>query len=103
MQTFYDRLDTWMIGAQNIINQYFTKQYPRLDVPQLSMMEGKRYIRIVNTSYGQRSVHAFIDKDTGDVLKPAGWKAPAKHRRGNIFDDQNGLGQMGPYGPAYLR
>lgn len=103
MQTFYDRLDTWMIGAQDIIDQYFNKQYTKLDVPQLSMMEGKRYIRIVKITYGQSSAHAFIDKDTGDVLKPAGWKAPAKHRRGNIFDDQNGLGQMGPYGPAYLR
>ena len=103
MQTFYDRLDTWLIGAQNIINQYSAKQYPTLEVPQLSMTEGKRYVRILRTNYGQSSAHAFIDKDTGDVLKPAGAKTPAKHRRGNVFDDQNGLGQMGPYGPAYLR
>jgi hypothetical protein len=37
------------------------------------------------------------------VLKPAGWKTPAKHARGNIFDDRNGLKHMGMYGPAYLR
>lgn len=27
----------------------------------------------------------------GDVLKPANYKAPAKHARGNIFDSHNGL------------
>ena len=27
---------------------------------------------------GSRSVHAFIDKKTGDVFKPASFKAPAK-------------------------
>ena len=37
------------------------------------------------------------------VLLPASWKAPAKHARGNIFDDDNGLRTMGPYGPGYIR
>ena len=30
---------------------------------------------------GQGSVTAFIDKNTGEVYKPASWKAPAKHVR----------------------
>jgi hypothetical protein len=47
------------------------------------------------------SVHSFIDRTTGDVLLPAGWKTPAKGARGNIHDAQNGLGRMGPHGPAY--
>jgi hypothetical protein len=44
----------------------------------------------------------------GDVLKAAGYKKPAKHARGNIFDDHNGLrgrsGQreMAWTGPEYL-
>jgi hypothetical protein len=38
----------------------------------------------------------------GDVLKAASYKKPAKHARGNIFDDDNGLKNVGPYGPAYL-
>lgn len=48
-------------------------------------------------------VHCFVDMTTGDVLKPASWKTPAKHARGNIFDAQNGLGSMGEHGPAYLK
>ena len=31
--------------------------------------------------YKAGSVHAFIDKQTGEVYKPASWKAPAKHVR----------------------
>ncbi len=44
----------------------------------------------------------------GDVLKAAGYKKPAKHHRGNIFDDHNGLrGRSGQReiawtGPEYL-
>ena len=35
----------------------------------------------------------------GDLLKPATWKAPAKHARGNIID---GTAKYGVYGPSYL-
>ena len=54
---------------------------------------GKRYYKIVQQEfetwekskyYGQYrdgSVHAFVDKKTGQVFKPASWAAPAKHVR----------------------
>ena len=55
---------------------------------------GKKYIKVFNLQYqeacdyynrpaGYRkgSVTAFIDKNTGQVYKPASWKAPAKHVR----------------------
>ena len=54
---------------------------------------GKRYYKIVQQEfetwekskyYGQYrdgSVHAFVDKETGNVYKPASWAAPAKHVR----------------------
>ena len=32
-----------------------------------------------------RSIHAFVDKKTGDVFKPASVKAPAKHVRYNVL------------------
>ena len=55
---------------------------------------GKKYIKVFNLQYeeaneyynrkaGYRagSVTAFIDRQTGQVYKPASWKAPAKHVR----------------------
>ncbi len=49
---------------------------------------GKRFIRLVQgRAAGHASVHAFIDIATGDLLKAAGWKAPAKGARGNVLDD----------------
>ena len=55
---------------------------------------GKKFIKVFNLQYqescdyynrpaGYRagSVTAFIDKQTGQVYKPASWKAPAKHVR----------------------
>ena len=50
-----------------------------IDVP-LECEVGQKFIRIVNPVHG-RSVHAFVDIATGDLLKAAGWKAPAKGAR----------------------
>lgn len=41
---------------------------------------GRKYYKIVMVN-NQRSVHAFINKKTGEVYKPAGWQGPAKHVR----------------------
>jgi len=40
---------------------------------------GRKYHKIImETGSGSRSVHAFIDKKTGEVYKSASWKSPAK-------------------------
>ena len=41
--------------------------------------EGRKYFKIImETDSGSRSVHAFVDKKTGEVYKAASFKAPAK-------------------------
>ena len=48
---------------------------------------GRKYHKIVmETESGSRSVHAFVDKKTGEVYKPASFKAPAKHVRFNLLE-----------------
>ena len=40
---------------------------------------GKKYHKVVMVDAGSsRSVHAFVDKNTGEVYKSASWKSPAK-------------------------
>jgi len=47
---------------------------------------GRKYHKIImETNGGSRSVHAFVDKKTGSVYKPASFKAPAKHERFNLL------------------
>ena len=51
---------------------------------------GKKYYKVVSEEFDtfqdrnewrDGSVHAFIDRKTGEVYKPASWKGPAKHVR----------------------
>jgi len=47
---------------------------------------GRKYHKIYMTINGKRdSIHAFIDKKTGEVYKPASVKAPAKGVRYNLL------------------
>lgn len=45
---------------------------------------GRKYHKVIMTANGSRSVHCFIDKKTGSVLKSASWKSPAKRERFNL-------------------
>jgi len=58
--------------------------------------EGKKYYKVVREEYDETNdrwrdttVHAFVDKKTGEVYKPASWKAPAKHVRFNFCNKQD--------------
>ncbi len=50
---------------------------------------GGRYIRVVSRILDgpPGGVHAFVEKATGDVLKPDGWRRPAKGVRLRLLAD----------------
>jgi len=79
---------------------------------------GKKFYKIVQmefdtfqdrNEYREGSVHAFVDKKTGQVYKPASWQAPAKHVRYDLriikerefLFNSNNTGWAGGY--LYLR
>ena len=45
---------------------------------KFEIQTGRKYHKIVAKNQG---VHAFVNKATGEVFKPASYKAPAKHVR----------------------
>jgi hypothetical protein len=65
----------------------------------------KKYARIVVKRAGEAhgSVYCFVDLGSGDVLKAASFKAPAKGARGNILAEDGGMSRMTAYGAGYNR
>ena len=66
---------------------------------------GRKYHKIImETGGGSRSVHAFVDKKSGDVYKAASFKAPAKGIRFNlcIMSDREWLFENADWAGSYL-
>jgi hypothetical protein len=70
--------------------------------PTFSVEEGLKYLKIVMSTSGNRSAHAFIDRVTGDVYKVANWKAPAKGIRYNLLTDPESCYQRADWAGGYL-
>ena len=93
----------------NKVNEFRKEHYKNmssmLGKTDLNVEVGNKYIRLwdANSCWGFIS---RVDGDLkgapikkGDLLKPASWKTPAKHARGNIID---GTAKYGVYGPSYI-
>ena len=121
MNNLNERIENFMqLVNQNMHNHYRTNYaatYARTpeDHQYVVADTGRKFLRIASTDPdgNMRSVYCFIalvDGNTksmgsysvGDILKPANWKAPAKHSRGSVFADDFGLSCVGPYGVDYL-
>jgi len=100
MTQFDEAFAAWLRRAQAQINDYYAATFPTLLVPTLTVERGKRYVRVIRDEGNSRSAFAFVDITTGDVLKPAGWKGPAKGARGNIYTPRLGVSA---YGALYAR
>ena len=60
------------------------------------IQSGRKYYKLIQQDYDtfqdrneyrDGGVHAFVDKKTGEVYKPAGWQGPAKYARYNLLDE----------------
>ena len=74
-----EQLDAIENGTANLMKfkVYTGKRYYKIVQQEFETWEKSRYYG----QYRDSSVHCFVDKETGDVYKPASWKAPAKHIR----------------------
>jgi hypothetical protein len=61
-----------------------------LPAPEFSLECGRKFIRVVITTFGSKAVHCFLDND-GNIYKASSWKIPAKGIRGNINNDKKPL------------
>jgi len=65
---------------------------------------GRKYHKLIMDANGSRSVHAFIDRKSGEVFKPASFKAPAKGVRFNLLliNDREWLLENADWAGGYL-
>ncbi len=98
---FITRLTEFVAALQKMQNDHYAQNLSNLTPPTIVVMNGIKNVRVVRSEPHTRSVYCFIEKETGHILKPAGWNAPAKHPRGNIHNE-NMLDGCNPYGVRYL-
>ena len=74
-----EQLDAIENGTANLMwfKVYSGKRYYKIVQQEFETWEKSKYFN----QYRDSSVHAFVDKKTGQVYKPASWQAPAKHVR----------------------
>ena len=74
---YQDRVDEINNGTANLYRFTYTTGKKFHKVYFLQYEEANEYYNR-KAGYTAGSVHCFIDKSTGEVYKPASWKAPAK-------------------------
>ena len=89
----------------------FKTSHPNSEPYKFYIESGRKYHKIIMETDGgssrlgpSRSVHAFVDKKTGDVYKAASFKAPAKIVRYNlcIMSDREWLFENADWEGSYL-
>ncbi len=105
-----EAIDIFVKNVQAFLDAHYAAGFPNgyPSSPRIDTMAGPRYVRLVavdrmkGEATGGRSAWGFIDRTSGDVLKAAGWKAPAKGPRGSVFAlTFEGYG-VTEHGPRYL-
>ena len=84
--TLDQKIEKWVWHYCRTLEENYQLRYPDSSNPITFKMEfGRKYIKVIQQSWGDNvgnyvndDVHAFVDKKTGEVYKPASWKSPAK-------------------------
>ena len=127
-QTYCDTLTENYKQHSISMHQNFTSEWSKdqlesikngtANLTKFVVKNGRKYYKIMQhefdtfrdrNEYREGSVHAFVDKKTGEVYKPASYNAPAKHVRYDLriindrirLHDPNYTGWAGGY--LYMR
>ena len=87
------------------LQQNYQNRYSNGRNYSYALISGRKYHKVMQCVDGQtESVHAFIDKKTGEVYKAASYKAPAKGVRFNllIIEEREWLLENADWAGSYL-
>lgn len=110
--TFVSALADFLDLAQAKSDEHYATRFPSLTPEVYSVEPGQKFVRVVQKRPDDRggSVHCFVEKATGKIIKAAGYKAPAKRSNGElqsqytIYDLESVAAVFDTYGSyLYLR
>jgi hypothetical protein len=90
-----NELATALIGLKDVIVADYARFLKEIDGSKdkfgIEFETGSKYVKVVSISGGgSRSVHSFVEKANGNILRAASWKAPARNFvRGNVYDQKS--------------
>ena len=93
--TLDQKIEKWVWQLCRCLEENYQSKYPNGVIPDVvrvkfRMESGRKYWKIIQqdfdtfqdrNEYRDGSVHAFVDKKTGEIYKAASWKSPAKYVR----------------------
>lgn len=99
-----ERLHIALEDFKKIIDTAYEKHWKDMDFsyappPKVNYKIAKKFAKFII----ETSVYCFVDLTTGDIFKPAGWQAPAKHARGNIYSPEHGAEALSGHHIKYLK
>jgi hypothetical protein len=112
MTRFEEMLSYYVDYLQRINNEYYDEHLTNLSHPVVKIdSKGRKYKRIVIEDHHNgeddpvsRYVHSFVEIETGNVFKPAGWKGPEKnHVRANIYNYESIKNGVNRISTNYIR
>ena len=117
MKTTKELLNEYVAMVQGKVNAYWERHGFTFAPPDTVTVEmGRKNAKIVLVSNKEdtcgylcanhdrlKSVHTFVNMETGDILKAGSWKAPAPNGvRGNISAEDHGASAVNEHGANYL-
>lgn len=108
---FETALEGFRAASEDVLLAHFARNGFTFAVPYVETSErrGPKFVKLWRgeTHTGQEprlsSIHAFVEIETGDIFKPASTKAPAKHKRGNIYENAGRSCLTEAGGVAYMK
>ena len=95
-------VEKWCCQLIQALQFDYDNEYPSNGNYHFMLTTGRKYHKIVNDNGG--GVHCFIDKQTGEVYKPASYNKPAKHVRYDmrISEERNIMLSQADWAGSYL-
>ena len=97
-----ERVEKWCCQLIQALQFDYDNEYPSNGNYHFMLTTGRKYHKIVNDNGG--GVHCFIDKQTGEVYKPASYNKPAKHVRYDmrLIEERNAMLSNADWAGSYL-